>query len=154
MKSQLISFAACVFACSATLATANEVMVTNVSSAKDQKNSALAIDIVSDGSVAGFSFRVDIPGLVDSSAKLGGCVAELPKGFQGGCSVVKGSVYVIASSDSASLTLPQGVTKVGTIYYSRRNASKDAGQSIQVVGAEFSDNNANSVSGTAKVLAD
>lgn len=149
MKTYIVRIAGCVLAMSAACASASEVLVTNINASKGGDGGALAIDVVSDGKVAGFSFRIDIPGVIEKSVNLKSCVAELPKGFQGGCSVVKGSIFVIASSDSANVAIPQGVAKVGTIYYKRSGTG-----AIQVVGAEFSDNSANSVAGAAKVLAD
>jgi hypothetical protein len=131
-------------------ASANEVLATTVDSGK-KGGAGIALDIVSDGKIAGFSFVIEIPGLDEKSVNLKACLADLPKGFSGGCNATKGAIYVIAASDRPELLLPSGVVSVGKVYFSR---ALDKGAAIQVKGAEFSDNNANSVTGTAKVLAE
>ncbi len=70
-------------------ANAAEVIVTAVPA---KGTIALSFDMVSDGDVAGFNFKVNVPGLATTSQKLPKCVAELPKGFSGDCSVAKGGV--------------------------------------------------------------
>ena len=112
-------------------------------------NTGIALDIVSDGGIAGFSFAIEVPGISEKSANLKGCIADLMKGFSGGCSVVNGKIMVIASADKPSTLLPQGLVSVGKVYFSQSNAK--AGGGIQVTGVEFSDNNGKSLPGTAKV---
>lgn len=113
-------------------------------------NTGIALDIVSDGGIAGFSFAIEVPGISEKSANLKGCIAEIQaKGFSGGCSVANGKIMVIASADKPSTLLPQGLVSVGKVYFSQSNAK--AGGAIQVTGVEFSDNNGKSQPGTAKV---
>jgi hypothetical protein len=131
---------------------ANEVIATVVADAKSTKGATpIAIDISSTGGAAGFSFRIEVPGVDESSAKLQNCLSELPKGFTGGCNVTKGAIYVIASSDHPSVTLPAGLVSVGTVLVNRGPVAKGNDASIRIVDVEFSDNNGNSVAGSAKV---
>ena len=147
--SKILSLAALVAAGSVS---ANEVVATVVADAKSTKGATpIALDIMSSGGAAGFSFKVEIPGVQEANAKLQGCLADLPKGFSGGCSVAKGGVFVIASSDHPSITLPAGLVSVGTIHVVRGPVAKGAEASIRIVDVEFSDNDGNSVAGTAKV---
>ena len=146
--SKILALAALVAAGSAS---ANEVVATVVADAKSKGATPIALDIMSAGGAAGFSFKVEIPGVQEANAKLQGCLADLPKGFTGGCSVAKGGVFVIASSDHPSITLPAGLVSVGTIHVVRGPVAKGADASIRIVDVEFSDNDGNSVAGTAKV---
>lgn len=130
---------------------ANEVIATVVSDAKAKGATPIAIDINSSGGAAGFSFKIEIPGVSEKNAKLQGCLVDLPKGFTGGCSVAKGGVFVIASSDHPSITLPAGLVSVGTVHVTRGPIAKGGQSAIRVVDVEFSDNDGNSVAGTAKV---
>ncbi len=130
---------------------AGEVLATLADDAKSAKGGTpIALDIVASGGEAGFSFKVEVPGILESS-NLKSCLAELPKGFTGGCSVAKGGVFVIASSDSPSVTLPSGLVSVGTIYVEQGPIEKGADSSIRITQVEFSDNSGNSTAGTAKV---
>jgi hypothetical protein len=127
---------------------ASEVLATVVSGGK--AGNGIALDIVSDGGIAGFSFAIEVPGIDEKRVNLKGCAADLPSNFKGQCSVAQGKIMVIAASDNPSVTLGQGVVKVGTVYFSRAAGAK-AGGDIQITGVEFSDNNAKSQPGTAKV---
>lgn len=150
MKMSSISFAiAALFAAGSV--SANEVIATVVSDAKGRGATPIAIDINSSGGAAGFSFKVEVPGISEKNAKLQGCLADLPKGFTGGCSVAKGGVFVIAASDHPSITLPAGLVSVGTVHVVRGPVAKGAESAIRVVDVEFSDNSGNSIAGTAKV---
>jgi hypothetical protein len=127
---------------------ASEVMATV---APGKGNTGLALDIVSDGGIAGFSFAIEVPNLDEKSVNLKGCLSDLPQGFKGGCSVAYGKIMVIAAADQPSGALGQGLIKVGKVFFSQSGAK--AGEGIQVTGVEFSDNNAKSQPGTAKVQA-
>lgn len=103
-------------------ASANEVLVTPLATKSNQL--ALAFDIDSSGEVAGFNFKVSVPGLREKAGNVSSCVAELPKGFDGACSVTKGGVYVYATSNSPDVALPAGLVSVGKIVLDYSDASK------------------------------
>ena len=146
MKKILISsaFALAAFAGSAS---AHEVMATVESAGKAGRG--IAIDIVSDGGIAGFSFRIEVPGINEKTANVKGCTAKLV-GFTGECAVSKGGINVIASANAPATTIQKGVVSVGEIYFTTSDAKAAGG--IQITGAEFSDNSGNSTAGTAKVV--
>ena len=94
-------------------ASANEIYATVIEGARGK--TSIAFDIESNGGVEGFSFKVNIPGLVDSGHNLSRCVNELPAGFQGACSVVNGQLLVYAISNRMGVGLPAGVASVGRV---------------------------------------
>lgn len=112
MKFIALALAACALP---TAAFAAELVVT---AAPSKGQLALSFDMVSDGDVAGFNFKVNVPGLSDQSRKLPQCVAELPKGFSGDCSVTKEGIYVYAVSNSPDIALPAGVNSIGKVVVS------------------------------------
>jgi len=115
----------------------------------------IGLDLVSDGTVSGFDFKVRIPGLDIKSANLKTCAAELPKGFTGQCSAVGDMVYVIASGDALNSVLPAGMIPVGKIYLRTKieSASRPTG-TVEVVEANMSDTTGKTVSAIAKILSE
>ena len=132
-------------------ASANELIVTPVASKAGQVS--MAFDIVSSGDIAGFNFKVSMPGLVKKKGELASCVAELPKGFSGACSVQDGGIYVFATSDSPSVSLPAGVVSVGTVSVSyNAPLAKARGQSaLTIEEFAFFDNKANPLAVKARI---
>lgn len=129
---------------------ANEIVVTPVASGNTL---SLAFDMVSDGKVGGFNFKVAIPGLGDRAGKTASCVAELPAGFQGECSVTKGGVYVYAVSNNPEVTLPQGVVSVGTVELTYPGARAKLGESaLKIEELAVFDNKANPLPVTSQVV--
>lgn len=139
---------AALLVCGATAASANGVVAT-VENAKGS-NTAIALDLQSDGKIAGFSFRIEVPGVNEKAANVKGCLAEMPKGFSASCSVAKGAVYVIGAADTMGKTLPAGLVSLGTIHLARDASLAKSGE-IRVLDAEFSDDAGNSVAGTAEI---
>ena len=110
--------------------------------------SAVGLDIVSDGSVAGFSFAVELPGVEAKALRSGNCVSQLPKGFSAQCAMTEGKLYVYAVADQPGTFLPAGVTAVGTIAVTSPLAK---GAALRVTGFETSNDNGVSTAGVAKV---
>lgn len=104
----------------------------------------IALDLVSDGEVSGFSFFVRTGGAKVDTSK---CLAELPKGFSGGCQLGKDGVYVLAVAD-AMTTLPAGATTIG--YLSMSGLEKRA-LSVSIEQLEMSDVRGDVVSATSQV---
>lgn len=75
----------------------------------------VAFDLVSDGGVAGISFKLNVPGIKGGDEELSSCTAELPAGFDGVCKVHDGFVMVLATSNSSDIALPAGVHPMGKI---------------------------------------
>lgn len=137
------------FAASAAYA-ANEVVVTPVANGNTL---SLAFDMATDGNVGGFNFKVAIPGLGEQAAKMGSCVAELPAGFQGECSVTKGGVYVYAVSNNPEVSLPKGVVSVGTVELTYPGARAKLGEvAPKVEELAVFDNQANPLPATSQVV--
>jgi hypothetical protein len=109
---------------------------------------AIGLDLVSDGTVAGFSFAVEVGAVEPKSIRTGNCVSQLPKGFTAQCAYNQGKLYVIASADAAGTVLPAGVVSVGSVTVASPLAKASA---IRISGFETSDNNGVSTPGTAKV---
>ena len=132
---------------------ANEVLVTPVANGNTL---SLAFDLVSDGKVGGFNFKVAIPGLGERAGKVSSCVAELPTGFQGECSVTKGGVYVYAVSNSPDVSLPQGIVSVGTVEltYPGARAKLGGADTPKVEELAVFDNKANPLPATSRVVLD
>lgn len=100
-------------------------------------SSQISLDIVSDGDVSGFNFTVNLGKAGAGSAKLGRCVADLPKGFSGECRLHAGKVNVIAMADRME-ALPAGVISVGSIDFDSSDMAK-AGRVISIENLEFVD---------------
>lgn len=119
---------------------AAELIVTPVES----KNGVeVAFDLVSEGDVAGVSFKLNVPGVKAGAKELGDCTAELPSGFEGSCKVHDGFVMVVANSASPDIALPAGVHPMGKIslkYAPGFDAS--AKGAISVERLEIADNSA------------
>lgn len=127
-----------------------ELLVTAVPSGSKL---SVAFDLVSDGNVAGVNFKLNVPGLADSKAKMPKCVAELPAGFSGGCSVTKGGLYVYATSDSSSVAIPAGLTPIGNVVLSNPAANAKAGEALKLTVSELAlfDNNAKAIAVSSRV---
>lgn len=88
------------------------VVVTPVVS---NEGTQLAMDLRTDGNVAAFSFRIDVPKSMQSARpSLGSCVSQLPAGWSGACNFTKGAVYVFAESTELK-PLPAGLQALGTV---------------------------------------
>jgi len=124
----------------------NELLVT----AEGGKGGALAVglDLVSDGTVAGFSFVLDTPGVDAKAVRSSNCVSQLPKGFTANCVFNSGKVAVIATADAMGTTIPAGVQSVGSISLLSGLAK---GASLGVVDFETSNDNGISTPGKVSV---
>jgi hypothetical protein len=109
---------------------------------------ALGLDIVSDGTVAGFSFAVELGGVEAKAVRSSNCVSQLPKGFSAQCAFNQGKLFVIASADAPGTFLPAGVAPVGTVVVASPLAKAGA---VRISGFETSNDNGVSTPGTAKV---
>ena len=132
------------------LAAGNVSAAELLASVEQVKGGAMAIglDLVSDGSVAGFSFAVEMGAIEAKAVRTGNCVSQMPKGFTAQCAFNQGKLFVIASADSAGTLLPAGVTPVGTLTVASPLAKAS---SIRITGFETSNDNGVSTAGTAKV---
>jgi len=132
--------------CSASANAGSELMVTTESA----KGGVMAVgfDLVSDGSVAGFSFTLDLLGAESKALRSSNCVSQVPKGFTASCVFLQGKVSVIATADAMGQTLPAGVQSVGSISLS--GGLSKAG-SLRVFDFETSNDNGVSTAGSAKV---
>lgn len=153
MKIRMTAIAATFAFVASMSVSANEVLVTPVATKNNQL--ALAFDIVSSGDVAAFNFKVSVPGLRDKAGAIGSCVAELPKAFDGGCSVTKSGVYVYATSNSPEAALPAGMISIGKIVLDYADASK-VGRNLTPVVEELAlfDNQAKALTAKAQVVVD
>jgi hypothetical protein len=145
MKIKLIAAAA-----AALFATASVNAAELLASVEQVKGgtSAIGLDLVSDGTVAGFSFVVETAGVDAKAVRSTGCVSQLPKGFTAACSFNAGKLYVIASSDVPGTMLPAGVTSVGSVVITSPLAKANG---VRISGFETSNDNGVSTPGTAKV---
>ncbi|MCE3004646.1 MAG: hypothetical protein LW860_18420 [Xanthomonadaceae bacterium] len=109
--------------------------------------SVMGLDLVSDGTVAGFSFAIELPGVEAKAIRSSNCVSQLPKGFSAQCAFSGGKVLVFAVADQPGTFLPAGVTPVGTIALT----SGLAKSGLRVSGFETSNDNGVSTPGSAKV---
>lgn len=127
-----------------------ELLVTAVPSGSQL---SVGFDLVSDGNVAGINFKLNVPGLADSKAKLPKCVAELPAGFSGGCSVTKGGVYVYATSDSPSTFIPAGMAPIGKVVLNNPAAFAKAGGALNLTVSELAmyDNSAKAINVSSRI---
>jgi len=110
--------------------------------------SAVGLDIVSDGSVAGFSFAIDLPGVDAKAVRSSACVSQLPKGFSAQCAFNGGKLYVYAIADAPGTFIPAGVAAVGSVAVSSPLAK---GAALRISGFETSNDNGVSTAGSAKV---
>lgn len=149
MKAQIVCVAIALGLVSASALSAELVVTT----APAGNNMAVAFDLVSDGNVAGLNFKLNVPGLEDSKAKLPKCVAELPAGFSGGCSITKGGVYVYATSDSPGTVIPAGVSSIGSVVIANPavRAKSGAASKLTVSELAFYDNNAKAIGASSRI---
>lgn len=94
---------------------AAELVVTQADSASKAGRLSVSLDLASDGDVTGFQFILRSSeqmklGAVDVSK----CLADLPKGFSGGCQQNADGIYVSAMSADGS-ALPDGVISIGSL---------------------------------------
>ena len=109
---------------------------------------AIGFDLVSDGSVAGFSFSIDVGGAEAKSIRSGNCVSQLPKGFTASCGYGAGKLHVMAFADVPGTFIPAGVTPVGSITVASPLAKASG---VRISNFETSNDNGVSTPGTAKV---
>jgi hypothetical protein len=109
---------------------------------------AIGLDIVSNGDVAGFSFAVEVGAVEAKAVRSGSCVAQLPKGFSAQCSYTNGKLFVYAVADAPGTYLPSGVASVGTVVVASPLAKAGA---VRISGFETSNDNGVSTPGIAKV---
>jgi hypothetical protein len=133
------------------VAIGNEVLVTVVDGGDQAKRGGshtfAAIDVSASDAIAGFSFRVNVPGLHPKRVDLSKCVSDLPKGFDGKCSAIDGAVVFVAMSMSPDVSLPAGVSSVGSISFA--SASKSDG--ITVTELAMGTQDAQPVAAVAKI---
>lgn len=127
-----------------------------VTAAPSGNKLSVAFDLVSDGDVAGVNFKLNVPGLADTKAKLPKCIAELPTGFSGGCSITKGGVYVYATSDSPNISIPAGLSPIGRVILDNPAGLAKGGRSVGLTVSELAvfDNNAKAISVSSRVDAE
>ena len=109
---------------------------------------AIGLDLVSDGTVAGFSFAIEVPGVEAKAIRSSNCVSQLPKGFTAGCAFANGKVNVIAWADAPGTFIPAGVASIGTVMLSSPLAKASG---VRISAFETSNDNGVSTPGTAKV---
>lgn len=109
---------------------------------------AIGLDLVSDGTVAGFSFSIEVPDVEAKAIRSTNCVSQLPKGFSAGCGYGAGKLNVIAWADAPGTFVPAGVTPIGTVTVASPLAKAS---SIRISNFETSNDNGVSTAGTAKV---
>lgn len=109
---------------------------------------AIGLDLVSDGTVAGFSFSLEVPGVEAKAVRSTNCVSQLPKGFSAGCGYADGKINVIAWADAPGTFLPAGVTSVGTVMV---NSPLAKASGFRISNFETSNDNGVSTPGSAKV---
>lgn len=102
----------------------------------------VAFDLVSEGDVAGISFKLNVPGIKGDDKELNSCTAELPVGFDGACKVHDGFVMVFAASSSPELALPAGVNPLGKISLQYAPGADSSKQAITVDRLDVVDNDA------------
>jgi hypothetical protein len=113
----------------------------------------VAFDLNTAGNAVGLNFKLVVPGLDESSAKVSACVSELPKGWTGGCSSLKGGIYVFATSESIT-PLPAGVTPVGSVTFRANQSLAKAGEALRVEELFVSDTTGMGIESSAKITAE
>lgn len=112
---------------------AEELVVTSLAKSA---NAAVAIDIVTEGSATAIQFNIALPkGVIAEQVDLSRCTADLPKHFEGKCSVARGQIIGIAYNDEGK-TLPAGIVSVGKIGFKGKVNSK---MKLKVVNFVVSD---------------
>lgn len=149
MKSTIIS--SLVFAglmSAASVASADELLVTGAASEKARGTSHIALDIVSDGQTRGFDFVIQVPkgAKVDTTK----CMSALPKGFQGSCQFNGTEITGLAFSWEP-IVLEKGVHSIGTVSISGVTLQ---GRNAPVVTFSAADVKAQPLNSAAKVSID
>jgi hypothetical protein len=152
MKCIINSAAVALLVASAGFANANEVIATVVEDGRGK--TSIALDMSTDGGVAGFSFKINVPGVSDSGYDLKSCVSELPSGFEGACSVVNGQVLVYAISNRMELTLPSGLVPIGNVTVKVDPSLKRTGEAVSIAELAVGSAEAKELPATARVEAD
>lgn len=111
-------------------------------------STAIGLDLVSDGTVAGFSFAIEMPAIEAKAVRSTGCVSQLPKGFTAQCAFNAGKLFVIATADAPGTFIPAGVAAVGSLVVTSPAVKPSA---IRISGFETSNDNGVSTAGKAKV---
>jgi hypothetical protein len=151
IKSKILASALCI--AFAGTVSASEVLVTVVDSGAAKNGgtqSSVALDVSSNGNVAGFSFRLSIPGLDEKSVDLSKCVAEVPTAFQANCNVIDDAIMVIGMSMDPGVSLAAGVAPIGRVSFSRGKAAGEIAVTELALGGQ----DAKAISATAKVDSD
>ncbi len=135
-----IVMASMLFLSASMTASANELLITPAQSKAAE--SAIALDIVSDGNVSGFQFALDFGKAKIAKVNLDGCLSELPSSFSGNCRQVGSKIYVLAMANQM-VALSPGVVPVGSIVVSAtsNNAKVQGGGngSFAITDLEFVD---------------
>lgn len=115
-------------------ASSAELLMTDSGLSKARNaGSTLALDIVSDGDVAGFDLIIPVPkGIKVDTSK---CLSSLPAGFQGACKHNDGEIAVIAVSMNRQ-ALPAGIHSVGTLSISGGKIARAATMKFNAVGVD------------------
>ncbi|MCG6117711.1 MAG: hypothetical protein MEQ07_05900 [Aquimonas sp.] len=114
IKVTSIAAAVLAVACSPAVFAA-DLLVTQADASNKSGRVSVSLDIASSGEVSGFQFILRgegemKPGSVDTSK----CLADLPKGFSGGCRQNADGIYFFALASSKA-TLPSGIVSLGTL---------------------------------------
>jgi hypothetical protein len=101
----------------ATASSAELVVTTGKTQSKAGTAALLSFDLASNGNVAGFEFKIDMPETLDKKGiVLSNCVSDLPKNFVAQCGLMDtGDVLVFVFSPDS--VLPAGVHSVGTVSF-------------------------------------
>lgn len=110
----------------------------------------VALDLVSEGDVTAFNFTVNLGNGHKGSAKLGSCVADLPKSFTAECRQ-NGSKIVFFAIANGMQTLPAGVTSIGTISFASGAAPKGGAGNLTIEEAEFVDLKGTPINSTTRI---
>lgn len=146
MKASLFAALAAVLAMSHS-AHAAELLAT-LSTSKSEATD-IWLEIASDGTVAGFSFALDVGASGAAEVRTSDCVARLPKGFNAACTYRNGQIKVIAFAELPGTFLRQGKAPVGSVTVS---TVLTGDRSVRVYGFETSGDDGGSTRGTAKTV--
>ena len=154
MKTTLLLTTAAVGLFALGSASAAEVLVTSSAGGKGGER-VIAFDLANaEGKVTGFNFKLVVPGISEKSANLGSCTKDLPSNWSGGCTALKGGVYVFATSDDLQ-PLAAGVHSVGSIRISAMSAKgKGKGGDFSIEELFIGDTAGNAMKATARITND